>query len=69
MFFAGLGYNGRGITMATMMGKQLAMALNQKDTDLKLKKLKRIPFHRFYPIGVSARIISGHVHDYLSKSR
>ena len=67
--YTGLGYNGRGITMATMMGKQLSLVLNQQNTDLSLKKLKRIPLHRFYPIGVCTRIICGHVNDYLTKSK
>ena len=65
--FAGLGYNGRGITMATMMGRQLALALTHQPTGIPLGQLETLPFHRFYPLGVSARIVSGHVRDYLSR--
>jgi len=64
--FAGLGYNGRGITMATMMGRQLALALTDQPTGIPIGQLESVPFHRFYPIGVSARIVSGHVRDYFS---
>jgi len=62
--YAGLGYNGRGITMATMMGKQLAMVMNSETTAIPVTELEKIPFHPFYPIGVTSRIVSGHVRDY-----
>ncbi len=61
--YAGLGYNGRGITMATMMGKQLAKLLNNENTSLPLEPLRPVPFHRFYPLGVAVRIITGHLRD------
>ena len=62
--FAGLGYNGRGITMATMMGKQLAQALNQERSSISMQTLEKVPFHRCYPVGVTARIAYGHFGDY-----
>jgi glycine/D-amino acid oxidase-like deaminating enzyme len=65
--YAGLGYNGRGITMATMMGKQLSLVLKQQPTGLAVKKLEQIPLHSLHPIGVTARIVCGHVSDYLMK--
>ena len=65
--YAGLGYNGRGITMATMMGKQLSLLLGQRQPDLAVKQLEAVPLHGCYPIGVTARIISGHVRDYLTR--
>ncbi|MDA9982389.1 FAD-binding oxidoreductase [Gammaproteobacteria bacterium] len=65
--FAGLGYNGRGITMATMMGRQLALALTHQPTGIPIGPLETVPFHPFYPLGVSARIVSGHVRDYLNR--
>lgn len=65
--FAGLGYNGRGITMATMMGRQLALALTHQPTGIPIGQLETVPFHPFYPLGVSARIVSGHVRDYLNR--
>jgi len=66
--YAGLGYNGRGITMATMMGKQLAKALNQESTSIPIEEPAQVPFHRFHSMGVASRIISGHVGDYLTTS-
>ena len=42
--YAGLGYNGRGITMATMMGKQLSLVLTGQATGIALKEQKRTSF-------------------------
>ncbi len=61
--YAGLGYNGRGICMATMMGKQLAQVINHQETSLPVEQIKQIPFHRFYRVGVTARIVSGYLVD------
>ena len=61
--WAGLGYNGRGITMASMMGKQLAQAIFDEPVDLPVERLKPIPLHDFYRIGVTARILWGHFRD------
>ena len=66
--YAGLGYNGRGITMATMMGKQLSLVLAGQSTGIALKELERVRLHPLYPLGVTARIVSGHVGDYLTKA-
>ena len=62
--YAGLGYNGRGVPMATMMGQQLALALTDQSTAIPIGPLKAIPLHSFYPVGVSTRIIYGHLHDF-----
>jgi glycine/D-amino acid oxidase-like deaminating enzyme len=64
--FAGLGYNGRGITTATSMGKQLARALKGQSTSITIEAPKPIPFHRCYPMGVTSRIVSGHISDYFT---
>ncbi len=64
--FAGLGYNGRGITTATSMGKQLARALKGQSTSIPIEAPKPIPFHRCYPIGVASRMVSGHIRDYFT---
>ena len=61
--YAGLGYNGRGITMATMMGKQLALTLNGQTSDIPLEPRQPVPLHACYPLGVSARIVAGHIDD------
>lgn len=64
--YAGLGYNGRGITTATSMGKQLAHALKGQPTSISIGNQKPIPFHRCYPIGVTTRIVSAHIRDYFT---
>jgi glycine/D-amino acid oxidase-like deaminating enzyme len=55
---AGLGYNGRGVAMATAMGKVLAdwaLGTPHADLDFPMTPLRKIPFHPFYPLGVEAR--------------
>lgn len=66
--YAGLGYNGRGITTATIMGKQLAHALKGEPTNIPIESQHPIPFHSCYPVGVTTRIVSGHVSDYFTAS-
>ena len=61
--YAGLGYNGRGVAMATMMGKQLAMVVNGEDPALPVEPMKRIPLHGFRQLGVSYRLLSGTLLD------
>jgi glycine/D-amino acid oxidase-like deaminating enzyme len=60
----GLGYNGRGIAMATAMGKLLAeRALGKplEDLDLPVTPITPMPFHRFWKVGVTARMLVGDV--------
>lgn len=57
--FAGLGYNGRGVAMATMMGKQLSLAVLGEDPDMALEAPRRIPFHGLSRIGVSWNLVAG----------
>ncbi len=57
--YAGLGYNGRGVAMATMMGKQLALAALGEEPDLPVEPLGGIPFHRLRQLGVSWRLLTG----------
>ena len=64
--FAGIGYNGRGITTATSMGKQLAQALKGQSTSIPIEGPKPMPFHRCYPIGVTSHIVSAHIRDYFT---
>lgn len=64
--YAGLGYNGRGVPMATMMGKQLALSLAGRVPTISAESLRAIPLHSFRHIGVSARIMSGHLRDCLN---
>ncbi|MGB1012300.1 MAG: NAD(P)/FAD-dependent oxidoreductase [Thiolinea sp.] len=53
--YAGLGYNGRGVAMATMMGRLLAERVLDKSADempLPLTGIKKYPFHRFHRTGI-----------------
>ena len=67
--YAGLGYNGRGVAMATMMGKQLALAVLGEDPDMAVEELRAIPFHRLRRIGVSWHLLTGGWLDRLDRGR
>ena len=67
--FAGLGYNGRGIAMATMMGKQLALAVLGEDPDMAIEPPSPIPFHRLRQIGISWNLLTGGWLDRLDQRR
>jgi glycine/D-amino acid oxidase-like deaminating enzyme len=58
-----LGYNGRGIAMATAMGAEIARRITgtpAADLDMPVKSaLEPIRLHRFWPIGVTARLAYG----------
>lgn len=61
-----LGYNGRGVAMATIMGAALAQRLQGSETSpfpMPISPLKPIRFHRFWPLGVKAAILSGRMKD------
>jgi glycine/D-amino acid oxidase-like deaminating enzyme len=62
-----LGYNGRGVAMATAMGRALAdrMANPTSAFDMPLAPIVPIPLHALWPIGVKAAILSGRVRDLL----
>jgi sarcosine oxidase len=61
--YAGLGYNGRGVPMATMMGKQLSDLVCGQDIPMPVQPVKPIPFHRFAQIGISFHIVTGRMLD------
>ena len=57
---AALGYNGRGVAMATAMGAQVAARLNGATVDdlaMPITDLRPIRFHRLWKSGAQARII------------
>lgn len=57
-----LGYNGRGVAMATAMGGQIALRLAGMPQDalsMPITPLRPIPMHRFWPLGASIRIAYG----------
>jgi glycine/D-amino acid oxidase-like deaminating enzyme len=63
----GLGYNGRGVALATAMGAQLARRITRPelDLDMPVTDLKTIALHPFWPVGVKAAILYGRAKDYL----
>ena len=67
--FAGLGYNGRGIAMSTIMGKQLSLAVLGEDPDMPVQPIQRIPFHAFRQIGISWYLVTGPWLDALDRRR
>ena len=62
--YAGLGYNGRGVGTATMMGKQLALAVMGDATDIRVEPMQSIAMHSFRQAGVSCRLLSGSLLDW-----
>jgi len=62
-----LGYNGRGVAMATAMGRALAgrMAHPSAAFDMPLTSLEPIPMHAFWPLAVKAAILTGRARDFL----
>lgn len=61
--YAGLGYNGRGVALATLMGQYLAATVHREDVPLRPSPAKAIPFHTFGPLGVAAYISWGRMKD------
>ena len=64
--YAGMAYNGRGVPMATMMGKQLAELILGEDIPMPMDAIKPIPLHMFSPIGVSLHVIFSRILDKLT---
>jgi glycine/D-amino acid oxidase-like deaminating enzyme len=56
---AGLGFNGRGVAMATAMGKQLSrwvLDRQVKDLAIPFSPVRTIPLHRFHRLGVRTAV-------------
>ena len=65
---AALGYNGRGVAMATAMGGQIARRLlgtPAEALDMPVTSIRPIPFHGFWRLAVSARMWEGRIRDRL----
>jgi glycine/D-amino acid oxidase-like deaminating enzyme len=62
-----VGYNGRGVAMATAMGAQLARRITRPDLqfDMPVTDFKTIAFHPFWPAAVKAAILYGRASDFL----
>ena len=62
--YAGLGYNGRGVASATLMGQQLAnVVLDESEPLVEVRGAERFAFHRYRQIGISFRMLSGTLLD------
>ena len=64
--YAGLGYNGRGVAMATMMGRLLAERIAEGRTGLPAERSRPIPLHAFHPVGIAGRMVGGRLKDLLA---
>lgn len=65
---AALGYNGRGVAMATAMGGQIArriLGTPASELDMPVTDIRPIPFHAFWPVGAALRIAYGRIRDSL----
>jgi glycine/D-amino acid oxidase-like deaminating enzyme len=64
-----LGYNGRGVAMATTMGALIAQRLIDPgaDFDMPITPLKPIALHACWPLAVRAAIVSGRLKDYFGR--
>jgi glycine/D-amino acid oxidase-like deaminating enzyme len=66
---AALGYNGRGVAMATAMGGELARRIDgtpPSELDVPITTIATIPFHGLWPAAAAARIVYGRIRDALS---
>jgi glycine/D-amino acid oxidase-like deaminating enzyme len=62
-----LGYNGRGVAMATAMGAQLAGKIADPASrfDMPITTMRTIGLHSLWPLAVRAAIARGRISDYL----
>jgi glycine/D-amino acid oxidase-like deaminating enzyme len=63
-----LGYNGRGVAMATAMGGEIArrvLGCKVSELDMPVTDLKQIPFHGLWKTAAAARIAYGRIRDML----
>jgi glycine/D-amino acid oxidase-like deaminating enzyme len=64
----GLGYNGRGVAMATAMGRLLArraLGAAPAALDMPITSIKPIPLHVFWRVGVMAQRTAGRIKGWL----
>ena len=66
--YAGLGYNGRGVASATLMGQQLAnVILDAGEPLVQVRGPERFAFHRWRQIGISYHLLAGSLLDRLDR--
>ena len=63
-----LGYNGRGVAMATTMGAELARRIANPGApfNMPVTALHTIPLHAFWPLAVKAVVLRGRASDFLN---
>lgn len=67
---AALGYNGRGVAMATAMGGEIArriLGANDAAMNMPITGIKPMPFHALWKTGVAARIAYGRIQGWLGR--
>ena len=66
--YAGLGYNGRGVASATLMGQQIAnVVLDEAEPLVQVRGPERFAFHRYRQIGISYHLLAGSLLDRLDR--
>lgn len=63
--YAGMAYYGRGVAMATAMGKELSLHMLDKDVHIPASSLQQIPLHEFHKLGISSKFLSSKIMDKL----
>jgi len=69
---AGMGFNGRGVGMGTMMGRELSRYASDGDADavrFPLERPESFAMHRFHRIGASAAVRWSALRDHLDRYR
>ncbi len=64
--YAGMGYNGRGVAMGTMMGKQLAELVAGEDVPMPREKLSPFAFYALRNVGIAWHMTAGRLLDKIS---
>ena len=66
--YAGLGYNGRGVASATLMGQQIAnVVLDEAEPLVQVRGPERFALHRYRQIGISYHLLAGSLFDRLDR--
>ncbi|MDA1371716.1 MAG: FAD-binding oxidoreductase [Proteobacteria bacterium] len=68
--WAAQGYSGRGLAMATLLGRELSLcngSSEREDLMLPVEKNPRVPFHRFSPLGAAMLIRWYAFQDYMAE--
>jgi glycine/D-amino acid oxidase-like deaminating enzyme len=67
---AALGYNGRGVAMATAMGGEIArriLGASDAEMSMPITDIRPMKFHALWKTGVAARVAYGRIQDWLGR--